>query len=94
LEAKENGLIDELGGLETAIRIAVAKAKLGKDYELVNYPDEKKFFDKIISSFGGDAESKLEMELGTEARVHFETLKKIRTLQGVQARMPYDLIIH
>ncbi|MBY0425595.1 MAG: signal peptide peptidase SppA, partial [Cytophagales bacterium] len=94
LEAKQNGLVDELGGLEKAIQIAVAKAKLGKDYELVNYPEEKRFLEKVLSSFGGDAETQLEKELGTEAKHHFQTIKKVKTLQGVQARMPYELVIH
>lgn len=93
LEAKQNGLIDELGGLELAIKIAVNKAKLGKDYELVNYPEDKKFIEKIMSTLSGDAETQLEKELGTEARHHFETLKKVKSLQGVQARMPYEMVI-
>lgn len=54
-QAKERGLVDELGGLETAIADAAARAKLGKDKYRVRY------IEKMVSPFeqlmGGFANS-------------------------------------
>jgi protease-4 len=49
--AKEIGLVDGLGSLEDAINKAAELAKL-KKYEVVMYPREKKFFDRILASMG------------------------------------------
>ena len=52
-QAKQNGLIDEFGGLEKAIEIAKDLAKLptDKDVRRVNYPEARPFLESI---FGGD----------------------------------------
>lgn len=50
--AKDIGLVDAMGNLDDAINKAATLAKL-KDYEVVLYPDEKKFLDKIFDSLGG-----------------------------------------
>lgn len=53
-QAKENGLIDEFGGLEKAIEIAKGLANLpaDKDVRRVNFPEPRPFFETI---FGGGA---------------------------------------
>jgi protease-4 len=51
-QAKQNGLIDEFGGLEKAIEIAKGLANLpaDKDVRRVNFPEPRPFFETI---FGG-----------------------------------------
>lgn len=49
--AKEIGLVDELGSLDDAILKAAQLAGL-KDYDVVMYPDEKRWIDKIFESLG------------------------------------------
>lgn len=49
--AKEIGLVDGLGSLNDAIKKAAELSQL-KDYEVVVYPDEKRFIDKIFDSLG------------------------------------------
>lgn len=51
IKAKEIGLIDDFGSLETAIQKAAELAKLD-DYSVEIYPKEKKFIDKIFESLG------------------------------------------
>ncbi len=53
-QAKENGLIDEFGGLEKAIEIAKGLANLpaDKDVRRVNFPEPRPFLETI---FGGGA---------------------------------------
>jgi protease IV len=49
--AKEIGLVDEMGSLDEAILKAASLAKL-KSYEVVLYPDEKRWIDKLFDSLG------------------------------------------
>jgi protease-4 len=53
-QAKQNGLIDEFGGLEKAIEIAKGLANLpaDKDVRRVNYPEPRSLFESIL---GGGA---------------------------------------
>jgi len=43
LDAKDVGLVDELGGLEAAIQAAVDQAELGDNWKLVEYPEARPF---------------------------------------------------
>jgi protease IV len=53
-QAKQIGLVDELGGLDRAVSIAKQKAKIAQDQdvELVIYPPRKSFYDLFKSPFG------------------------------------------
>lgn len=51
VQAKQIGLVDELGGLDRAIEIAADRAKLTPlSYKVVVYPKAKSFFDEVVSS--------------------------------------------
>ena len=55
-QAKELGLIDELGGLRTAITLAKTRAKIEADeVELVIYPERKSFYELMQAPFGTDS---------------------------------------
>ena len=56
--AKENGLVDELGGLETAIRLAKEEAGIPADDEirLVTYPKSDGFFADFFGDSGDNSE--------------------------------------
>ncbi len=91
-DAKEIGLVDVIGGLETAIRIAKEKAGLEK-YTVVNLPKEKDPFEAIIESLTSEARTyMLERELGSEYK-YYNKVKNIISSEGVQARIPYNLEI-
>jgi protease IV len=53
-QAKQLGLIDELGGLDRAVALAKQRAKIPQDsdVELVVYPPKKSIYDVIRSPFG------------------------------------------
>lgn len=59
-QAKENGLIDEFGGLEKAIEIAKQLANLpaDKDVRRVAYPEARPFFESIFGSNETSVETK------------------------------------
>lgn len=51
-KAKEIGLVDEMGSLDAAISKAAALAGL-KSYDVILYPDEKRWIDKVMDSLSG-----------------------------------------
>ena len=53
-QAKEIGLVDELGGLDRAVALAKQRAKIAQDaeVELVIYPPKKSFYDLLSDPLG------------------------------------------
>jgi protease-4 len=53
-QAKQIGLVDELGGLDRAVALAKQRAKIAQDteVELVIYPPKKSFYDIVRDPFG------------------------------------------
>jgi protease-4 len=91
-QAKANGLVDVLGGIDDAIRIAAQKAKLKEgEYRVKYYPIEKSGIEAILDRFGKDKEEeKMKAYLGALAPF----AKQIKTLQSMdklQARIPFEL---
>ncbi len=58
-QAKEIGLVDELGGLDRAIALARQRAKLpeGGDVELIVFPGRKSIYELVRNPFGADRTS-------------------------------------
>jgi protease-4 len=58
-QARELGLVDELGGLDLAIRRAAERAKLdpAKGVNLVVYPAKRSIYDLLSRQFGSSAET-------------------------------------
>ena len=56
-QAKELGLVDELGGLQRAIALAKSRAKIDEDseVELVIYPQRKSIYDLMQAPFGAES---------------------------------------
>jgi protease IV len=57
-QAKQNGLVDALGGLDTAVAIAKQRAKLPVDseVELVVYPPRKSFYEILADQLNGSGD--------------------------------------
>ncbi|ADQ80285.1 signal peptide peptidase A [Paludibacter propionicigenes WB4] len=91
-DAIKIGLVDKIGGLNDAIKLAVDKAKLSS-YNLKEYPEKEDFTAKLLKSLTEDVEARvMEAQLGEQ----YSILKKIKSLDkinGIQARLPYDLNI-
>jgi protease-4 len=60
-QARELGLVDELGGLQDAMRIAKQRAKLDpkQEVDLVVYPAKRSFYELVSNPFGMAAEAAL-----------------------------------
>ncbi len=91
-DAIKNGLVDKIGGLNDAIALAVAKAKL-KTYNVSEYPKKETFESKFMKSFGDDVEARfLKAQLGEQDKL-FKQVRNLDKINGIQARLPYDLNI-
>lgn len=92
-QAKERGLVDVLGGLNTAIEIAAGKIDAGEDYRVIYYPEQKTWIENLLSDFGDKVQLKiLQAQLG-ENYFLIEKVKSLRHYQGIQVRMPQDIVI-
>ncbi|MCK9208172.1 MAG: signal peptide peptidase SppA [Salinivirgaceae bacterium] len=93
VNAKQIGLVDEFGGLERAIAIAAEKANL-TDYKTIDLPEQPDPVEELIKQLTGEAKmSILEKELG-ENYYFYQKLKNVQKLQGIQARMDYDVELY
>ena len=91
-DAIKNGLVDKIGGLNDAIALAVTKAKL-KTYNVSEYPEKETFESKFMKSFSDDVETRfLKAQLGEQYKL-FKQVRNLDKINGIQARLPYDLNI-
>lgn len=92
-QAKERGLVDVLGGLDTAIKLAAEKIKAGDDYRVVYYPEKKPWFEELMLSFTDEVQLRiLQRQLGQHYPL-YKKLEHIKRYHGVQVRMPQDITI-
>lgn len=89
--AKNLGLVDELGGIDKALDIAVKKADI-EGYTVVAYPAKKDIFSTLFESVPGNyVESKLlKSKLGDYYK-NFSLLKNLSEQSMIQARLPFEL---
>lgn len=86
------GLVDELGSLDDAIAAAAELAQIS-DYGIINYPVQKDWFTQMFET---DTEVKMDKALREELGELYFTYKSLKTVmetQGVQAKLPFDIVI-
>ncbi len=94
-DAKERGLVDELGGLEDAIRAAATLANIS-DYRKVELPEQEDFLKKLLKDLNTETKAWVAREyLGEDAKLlkEYQRAREAKEQTGILARMPYDLII-
>ena len=93
--AKEIGLIDRFGGTEDAVQSAARMAKL-TNYQVKESPEKQNVLDRILGKTNPlNTDNKLKDEMGEENYKLYIELKKIKEISNtVQARLPFDFIIH
>jgi protease-4 len=89
-----NGLVDELGSLEDAIKVAADLADIG-EYRIRNYPDYKREFKDMFSGpFSSVKTHILKEEIGEENLKIYQRIKQFGDWKGVQTRLPFLLEIN
>jgi protease-4 len=90
--AQKIGLIDEMGGLNDAIKGAADLAGVDK-YSVRELPVIEDPYTRILSQLGGEIRlSILKNELGESLR-YYNIFQEIKELSGIQARLPYFIEI-
>ncbi len=91
--AKELGLVDVLGGIDTALEIAVKKAGI-EGYTVVSYPAKQDLLSSLLDTKPTNyVESQiLKSKLG-EYYQQFGMLKNLKERSMIQARIPFELNI-
>ena len=93
IEAKQIGLVDELGGLDRAVMIAAEKAGI-TDYKVSYISDEKNFFEKLSGDYSTSlADEVIKEKIGEEQYYYLQMVEQMKRFQGVRAILPYDLKI-
>lgn len=92
-QALENGLVDELGGLEDAIKVAAKLVDIDA-YRIRSYPDYKKELKDMVSGpFGSVKQQMLEDEIGAENLKIYNRIQQFGDWKGLQTRLPFLLEI-
>ncbi len=91
-DAIKLGLIDEFGGLNRAIELAAEAAELD-EYMIRELPVQKDAFEKFFESWAGNAQTSFMKARFGSAYKYVKHIEELQKMQGVQARMPYELII-
>lgn len=90
--AKELKLVDELGGLDTAIQLAAELGKV-KDYKLKSYPTKQDFLTELLNTRADRyIHSQLQETFG-EYYQGFEWLRHVEQSDRLQARLPFNMRI-
>jgi len=93
-QAKANGLVDVLGGIDDAVKIAAQKAHLKSgDYRVKYLPIQKSSIETFFNKLSEEEEdAKLKAYLGNFAP-YAKQLKNLNTQDKIQARMPFEIEI-
>ncbi|MFZ0635552.1 MAG: signal peptide peptidase SppA, partial [Candidatus Acidiferrales bacterium] len=87
-QAKDLGLVDELGGLDRAIAVAKQLAHIPerRSVHIVRFPEEKTFFQMLLERQRDESAQAMTIE---------ETVRRLTaTYEPLQARMPFELRIY
>lgn len=92
-KAKEIGLVDELGGLDKALEIAIAKANVDA-YTVMSYPEKESFFESLMNTNPGNylRARILNSNVGQMYK-QFSILENFEKYDRIQARIPFELNI-
>jgi protease IV len=94
VQAKERNLVDIVGGFDDAVRIAAEAAGVADDYRVKYFPQPKTFLEQWLERSEEEAAAKaMQNQLG-DFYYYYQQLQKVKTFQGEQARMPFELRLH
>lgn len=95
-EALKVGLVDEIGGMDAALKEAAKLAKIST-YKTQNFPQYEKSFDDLLSNLGlpffKTKENFIKEEVGVENYKIIEQIRKMNTKKGTQILMPFEINI-
>lgn len=92
-QAIKLGLVDKLGGLDVAIKEAATLAKIS-DYSTAEYPEQKTALEQLLSDKKDELKTNMIKEyLGDDYQM-ISLMKKVKSWDYIQARLPYTITVH
>lgn len=93
-EALKIGLVDQIGGMNSALKTAAKLAKISS-YSTQNFPEFDKNFDEILENLtlAKLKESFIKEEIGIENYSLLHQIKKVQAQKGIQASLPFEITI-
>jgi protease-4 len=95
-QAREVGLVDVLGGLDTAVTIAKQRAKIpaDEDVELVIYPPRRSLYEALAEQFGGGSSTISAFLDGGDRRAFAALMAPVRLFRRGEplALMPFAFL--
>ena len=92
-DAKKLGLVDVLGGVNTAVKIAARMAKL-EHYRTVALPEQKEFFQKLLEDLSTETKVNFAKEQLGESYKYYQRIQSMLKMEGIQARLPYEIEVY
>ena len=90
---KSNGLVDEFGGIDDAVKLAAKKAGI-EHYRIKELPKQKDTFEELMKSFSTKLQNKvLQSKLGDSYYLWQNFSREFKS-NGIYARMPFNLEIN
>jgi protease-4 len=91
-DAKNLGLVDELGNLDAAVKAAAQMANMG-DYAVKELPSLIDPFEKFMRELTGEKEAQVMQQMLGANYKYYESAKQATEMKGIQARLPFMLDI-
>lgn len=93
-DALRLGLVDKLGGLDDAIKIAAAKANL-ENYRVKDYPEKEDFMTRLLKDMNSEVEVRfMKSKLGNENFLILQQIEQAKNMNGAFALMPYQISLN
>ncbi|MCB9189855.1 MAG: signal peptide peptidase SppA [Flavobacteriales bacterium] len=94
-DALNIGLVDELGGIDDALYYAAEQAKIKKsDIHIKVYPEwDNGMMDFLRNMELGKEDNKTSSKASVEVMKMLNTIDEMSSMRGVQARLPYEIVI-
>ncbi|MGB3692457.1 MAG: signal peptide peptidase SppA [Spirulinaceae cyanobacterium] len=95
-DAKEIGLVDQIGGVDAAIAYAAQKAELEDDWELREYPEQRTLEEELLENLLGESETKQLDPLTAEflrLKKDLDVLRSLNDPKNSYTRLPFDFRI-
>jgi protease-4 len=93
IDAIEKGLVNEIGGLNDAVKKAVELADID-DHIIREYPEKEDIVSQLFKDMSSvSADRAIQKELGENYRI-YQTFKSVKNMSGLQARMEYIMDIY
>ncbi len=98
-DAKDLGLVDDIGGIDEAVKVAAVEAELGDDWKVEEYPKFRSFEEQILERLStakietSNTKENLLVAEFEKLQAELGVLKAMNDPKGIYVRLPFNLRI-